>query len=206
MTSLFRIYRSYMRIHLALRLQYRAALLIWFISSIVEPIVYLVVWRTVALQQGGAVGGYAVNDVVVYYLFMILVNHATYSWFILAFDYRIRLGGFSSDLLKPFHPIHIDIADNFAFKLVALPALVAIVALLAWTFAVSWQPEASALVAFLPAFVFAFFMRLLWEWSLAMLAFWTTRVEAISQVYFLTLLMFSGRLAPLDLFPQSVQS
>ena len=123
MRALFRIYSSYIRIHLALRFQYRFELLIWFLSSIVEPVVFLMVWRTVALQQGGAVGGYAVNDLVVYYILMILVNHATYSWFLLAFDYRIRLGGFSADLMKPFHPIHIDMADNIAFKLVALPAL-----------------------------------------------------------------------------------
>lgn len=206
MRSLFRIYKSYLRIHLALRFQYRFELLIWFLSSIVEPVVFLMVWRTVALQQGGSVGGYAVNDLVVYYILMILVNHATYSWFLLAFDYRIRLGGFSADLMKPFHPIHIDMADNFAFKLISLPALAAVVAVLVWTFSVSWQPRASSLAAFLPAFVLALLFRLCWEWVLAMLAFCTTRVEAISQVYFLAVLFFSGRLAPLDLFPQSVQN
>ncbi len=206
MKSYFFIYRSYMRIQLALNLQYRVALLIWILSSIVGPVLYLVVWRTVALQKGGAVAGYTVNDIVVYYILMLLVNHATHTWFALALSNRIRLGEFSSDLLKPVHPIHLDIADNFAFKLVALPVIGAAVAFLAWTFSASWQPEASALVAFVPVFVLALLMRLFLEWALAMLAFWTTRVDAISQLYFLFGLSFSGRLAPLDLFPHSVQS
>jgi ABC-2 type transport system permease protein len=38
-----------------------------------------------------------------------------------------------------------------------------------------------------------------------MLAFWTSRLDAINQGYFVIVLFFSGRLAPLDLFPQLVQ-
>ena len=48
-------------------------------------------------------------------------------------------------------------------------------------------------------------MRFYWEWALAMVAFWTTRIDAMNQAYIVTTLFFSGRLAPLDLFPQVVQ-
>ncbi len=38
-----------------------------------------------------------------------------------------------------------------------------------------------------------------------MSAFWTTRTNAINQVYFVVFLFFSGRLAPLELLPGPIQ-
>jgi ABC-2 type transport system permease protein len=38
-----------------------------------------------------------------------------------------------------------------------------------------------------------------------MAAFWTTRVSAINQTYFVLLLFFSGQLAPLSLYPALIQ-
>ena len=206
MLAFFSIYKGYFRTALAIQFQYRIAMLIWLLGGIIEPLMYLVVWRTVAQQQGGAVGGYAVNDFVVYYIAMMLVNHGTFTWIMWEYDYRIRMGQFSALLLKPVHPIHSDIADNIGYKVLTLTVLGPTAALLAWFFNASWQPDLWTLAAFVPVLVLAFLMRFFWEWALAMLAFWTTRVDAINQAYFVIVLFFSGRLAPLDLFPQVVQS
>ena len=62
------------------------------------------------------------------------------------------------------------------------------------------------LVAFVPALVLAFILRFCLEWTLAMAAFWTTRTNAINQVYFVIFLFFSGRLAPLELLPGFAQT
>ena len=43
------------------------------------------------------------------------------------------------------------------------------------------------------------------EWTLALAAFWTTRVSAINQIYFMAVLFFSGQMAPLTLLPRSLQ-
>ena len=53
----------------------------------------------------------------------------------------------------------------------------------------------------LPALVLAGIMRYLWQYSLAVLAFWTTRVEAINQLYFTLDSFMAGRIAPLALMP-----
>ena len=205
MTAFYSIYRGYFRTALMVQFQYRIAMLIWLLGGVIEPLMYLIVWRTVAQQQGGAVGGYAVNDFVVYYIAMMLVNHGTFTWIMWEYDFRIRMGIFSSLLLKPIHPIHSDIADNIGYKFLTLTVLGPAAALLAWFFDASWQPDAWTLAAFVPVLFLAFLMRFFWEWGLAMLAFWTTRLDAINQGYFVIVLFFSGRLAPLDLFPQYVQ-
>ena len=205
MTAFYFIYRGYFRTALVVQFQYRIAMVIWLLGGIIEPLMYLVVWRTVAQQQGGAVGGYAVNDFVVYYIAMMLVDHGTLTWIMWEYDFRIRMGQFSAALLKPIHPIHSDIADNVGYKFLTLTVMGPTAALLAWFFEASWQPDIRTLAAFAPALFLAFLLRFFWEWSLAMLAFWTTRVDAINQAYFVVLLFLSGRLAPLDLFPQFVQ-
>ena len=58
---------------------------------------------------------------------------------------------------------------------------------------------------FLLALSIAFIMRFFIEWTLALVAFWTTRNEAINQMYFTLGLFLSGRIAPIDLLPDPIQ-
>ncbi len=45
---MLRVYWVYLKTSLALQFQYRVAMAIWMLNRLVEPTVYLVVWRTVA--------------------------------------------------------------------------------------------------------------------------------------------------------------
>ena len=122
-------------------------MLIWLLGGVIEPLMYLVVWRTVAQQQGGSVGGYSVNDFVVYFIAMMMVSHGTFTWIMWEYVYRIRMGLFSVMLLKPIHPIHGDIADNIGYKFLTLivmgpicpPAGLVLRSFLAANHLVTWQ-------------------------------------------------------------------
>lgn len=206
MSAYISIYKGYFKTAIAVQFQYRIAMLIWLIGGVVEPLMYLVVWTTVAAQQGGTVGSYSAGDFAAYYIAMMMVNHATFSWIMWEYDYRIRSGDFSTVLLKPIHPIHSDIADNLGYKVLTLIVFLPAVVLLSWFFQPTWTFVGWATAATLPVLILAFLMRFFLEWGLAMSAFWTTRTGAVNQVYFVLLLFFSGRLAPLELFPQSVQT
>ena len=89
---------------------------IWMIGRILEPIIYLTVWTTVAHARGGSVGSYTPADFAAYYIVLMLVNQFTFSWIMHIYDFRIRQGELSNFLLKPIHPIHADIAENIAYK------------------------------------------------------------------------------------------
>ena len=205
MLAFYAIYKSYFRLALMEQFQYRVSMLIWLLGGIIEPLMYLVVWRTVAQQQGGAVGGFTENDFAVYYIAVMMVTHATFTWIMWEYVYRIRMGLFSVMLLKPIHPIHNDISYNVGYKFLTLVVMVPIAALLAWFFDASWQPTLWSLAAFVPALILAFLSRFYLEWGMAMVAFWTTRIDAMNQAYIVTTLFLSGKLAPLELFPQIVQ-
>ena len=205
MRDLAGLYVQQFKTTFASMLQYRASLFIWMIGQVLEPLIYLVVWTTVSTSRGGSVGDFTAPQFAAYYIVFMLVNQMTYTWIMWEYEYRIREGLLSPVLLRPVHPIHADIADNVSSKLVTLPVMLVIAAGLALLF----KPQASlqpwALVAFIPAIVLAFLLRFLIEWTLAQAAFWTTRVSAINQVYFVLILFLSGQMAPLSLFPRAIQ-
>jgi ABC-2 type transport system permease protein len=186
-------------------LQYRATLVIWLIGNILEPLIYLVVWSTVSRSTGGSVGGYGARDFAAYYIVLMLVNQATFTWVMYEFDYRIREGTFSADLLHPVHPIHADIATNLSSKAVNLPFVVAAAAGLSAVFHPAFRLTPLAAAAFIPALVLAFLVRFLVDWTVALAAFWTTRVTAINQIHYMAVLFFSGQIAPLTVLPQPLQ-
>jgi ABC-2 type transport system permease protein len=76
---------------------------------------------------------------------------------------------------------------------------------LAAAFQASISPQPWAVLVFIPAVLMAFIVRFLLEWTLALAAFWTTRVNAINQAYFVLMLFLSGQIAPLALLPHPVR-
>ena len=205
MRDLLEVYVQQFKTTLATQVQYRAALVIWLIGHILDPVIYLVVWDTVARSSGGRVGTFSTGDFGAYFILLMLVNHATYTWIMYEYDYRIRHGDLSFALLRPIHPIHADIADNVSFKLITFMFMLPTAAGLAIVFRATLPLIPWAWAAFVPALLLAFIVRFLVEWTLAMVAFWTTRVSAINQMYYVAALFLSGQVAPLSLMPFPVQ-
>lgn len=58
----------------------------------------------------------------------------------------------------------------------------------------------------MPVILLAFALRFVVEWTLSLVAFWTTRVGAVNQMYSLAVIFLSGQMAPLSLFPSPVQT
>ncbi len=206
MTDLLRLYLQQLKTTFAAMLQYRAALAIWMIGHVLEPLVYLVVWSVAARSGDGSLGGYSPADFAAYFVVLMLVNHVTYTWIMYEYEYRVREGVLSQALLRPVHPIHADIADNLTSKLISLPGLLVAAAVMSFIFRPAFHLSPWALAAALPALMLAFLLRFLLEWTLALAAFWTTRVSALNQLYFVALLFLSGQLAPLSLLPPAVRA
>jgi ABC-2 type transport system permease protein len=199
------VYVQQFRTTVASFLQYRASIFIWMIAHVLEPLIYLVVWSVVSGSSGGSVGGFSTAQFSGYFIVMMLVNHFTYTWIIYEYEYRIREGTLSFALLRPLHPIHADIVDNVSSKLITLPMMLLAAAILALVFRPAVHLTAWAVVVFVPALLFAFILRFVVEWTLALAAFWTTRVSAVNQGYYVAALFLSGQVAPLSLLPSPVQ-
>jgi ABC-2 type transport system permease protein len=173
---------------------------------VLDPVIYLIVWSTVAVASGGQVGGYTTGDFAAYFIVLMLVNHLTYTWIMWEYEYRVREGTLSGALLRPVHPIHADIAENLSSKMVSTPGILVAAVILSLIFHPTFHFIGWAVAAFVPAVALAFVLRFLFEWTLALAAFWTTRVSALNQMYFVAMLFLSGQVAPLALFPPALQT
>lgn len=200
MRGMLDVYATLLRTSLAVNLQYRASNAIWMIGGVLESLVFLVVWSTVARGEGGEIAGFGPREFAAYYVAALVVNHLTFSWIMHEFQYFIQTGQFSFVLLRPLHPIHGDLADNVAYKLVMLVVLLPAGALLWLLFEPRFVVGPGLALAF-PAVLLAFALRFTLDWTLALAAFWTTRVSALNQTYFAVMMFFSGRVAPVVLLP-----
>ena len=205
MIDLLVLYRAQFKTTIAEQFQYRGALVIWLIGLILEPVIYLSVWSTVARSQGGAVDGFTAADFAAYYLIALVVSQATFTWIMWEMEYWIRQGTLSPLLVRPVHPVHRHIASNLTFKLLTMAVVIPVVAVLAIVFRPNFSISVWSAIAFFPALALAIALRFAVEWTLASAAFWVTRVSAINQLYFVVFLFLSGFGVPLDLLPHSVR-
>src|SRR2546422_987522 len=100
--------------------QYRLAVYFWMVGMVAEPVIYLVVWSTVARAQGGSVGGFTPGDFAAYYIVWTLVRNMNIVFTPLGWEWRIREGQLSAQLLRPLHPIHYDLGEFAGGKLVGI--------------------------------------------------------------------------------------
>lgn len=199
------VYRANLRMAVAMMLQYRFAILIWAVWGFVGPLISLAVWSAATAARGGAIsnGGdtFGRADFAAYFLTFMIFGHLTMSWDAFEFAWRVRDGNLSPRLLKPLHPIHTDASFNLAFKLTTSAMLLPVWILLFLLLKPTPPASLPSLLLAVPALVLAGILRYLWQYSLAIIAFWTTRVEAINQLYFTLDAFLAGRIAPLALMP-----
>ena len=201
----FRSYLDYYltraRTQIQSNFQYRVATYMWLIGMLAEPIVYLVVWTTIADQQGGSVQGITTGEFAAYYIVWTLVRNMNIVFTPYGWEWRIREGELSAALLRPLHPIHDDIAGFAGWKVVTIILWLPIAAVLWIAFDPTIDIRAAEIAAFCVAIWGAYLIRTMFLTSLGMVTFWTTRVSALFELAVGLELLLSGRLVPLPLMP-----
>jgi ABC-2 type transport system permease protein len=195
------VYGSTMRVGLLGQFQYRTATYFYMIGMLAEPVIYLVVWSTIARQQGGVVNGYTPGTFAAYYIVWMLVRNINIVLTPFAWEWRIKEGQFAGELLRPVHPIHADLGTFAGGKVVVIVLWLPIALALALVFHPELSPSVLQGVVFFVSIWGAFVIRMLLLWLLGLITFWTTRVSAIYDAYFLAELLLSGRLVPMALLP-----
>jgi len=204
--STFDYYATTIKTQVQSQFQYRAAVYAYMAALVVEPVIYLVVWTTIAKSQGGSVEGITVQQFSAYYVVWTLVRGWNVVFTPFGWEWRIREGEFSSALLRPQHPIHFELAWWAGQKLVWLVFYAPVFVILLVVFKPELDPRPAELVAFVLAIWGAYVIRTINNFILGMITVWTTRAAAIFELWFLSELLLSGRLLPLQLMPDWVQS
>jgi ABC-2 type transport system permease protein len=203
--GLFDVYVAEARLAIAEQIQYRAANYLYMLGMVAEPVIYLVVWSTVAEQQGGSVGGYTTGSLAAYYIVWTLVRNINIVFTPWGWEWRIREGRLSAQLLRPLFPIVEDLGFFLGWKPVVIVLWLPIAAFLALVFRPELHPSPLAILVFPFSLLGAYLIRSLNQSSLGLITFWTTRVGPIFELYVAVELLLSGRLVPLSLMPDWVQ-
>ncbi len=163
------------------------------------PIIYMFVWRAAA--EGGTAGTFTQDTITLYYLVLIAVNQFTMTQANWIMGDSIRYGYLNEQLLRPVHPLADSVVNELAgkgvFMLFTLPVALILALIL------RPEPEISAgqVAAFVPALILGWLLRFAWGLWLALLAFWTTRADALLALQDALLFLFAGQVAPLELLP-----
>lgn len=205
MKPLIDYYLANMKTAIVVQFQYRVANYLYMIGMIAEPVIYLVVWSTIARSQGGSVGGYTPGGFAAYYIVWTLVRNMNIVFTPYGWEYRIQRGELAADLLRPIHPIHHDLAYFAGWKVVVIVLWLPLAAFLSLVFQPTLNPTPLQIGVFFLAIWGAYLIRSMFSWVIGMITFWTTRVNAIFELYFAAELLLSGRLVPLSLLPPWAQ-
>jgi ABC-2 type transport system permease protein len=201
-----RYYVRFMRVAVLQQFQYRAANYFYMIGMIAEPVVYLVVWSTIARSNGGSVSGFTAGTFAAYYVVWTLVRNINIVFTPFGWEQRIKDGELAGLLLQPIHPIHRDLAYFAGMKVVVIVLWVPIAVALTLVFHPALSPSPLQCVVFFLALWGAYLIRSMFLWALGLVSLWTTRVSAIFEAYFMAELLLSGRLVPLALMPRAIRT
>jgi len=206
MKPMLDFYLTNMKTAIVVEFQYRVAAYFYMIGMVAEPVIYLVVWTTIARAQGGSVGGYTPGQFAAYYIVWTLVRNMNIVFTPYGWEGRIRRGELSAMLMQPLHPLHRDVSWFAGWKFVVILLWLPIAVALYLAFQPTLDPTPLEIAVFLIAIWGAYLIRTMLLWALGMISFWTTRVNALFELYFTVELLISGRLVPLSLMPEWAQT
>jgi ABC-2 type transport system permease protein len=204
--TLVRIYKALLLAGFQQAAQYRVQSLLWMLFSIVRPVIFLAAWVAVAVAQGGDIAGYKVGDFAAYYVCMTFVSQLVMAWNSHEFEWEVNQGRLSAKLLRPLHPLHYSVVDNLIFKLNTLPVLGVILILVSISFGAIYRTQPWHVVAFIPSVILAGALLFMFNWVIASLAFWATRMRTANTLFQRATFVFAGQIAPIALLPGWLQT
>jgi ABC-2 type transport system permease protein len=196
------LYRDLIRVHLRNVFAYRVILALWAIAGVVQTYVAIAIWRAVE-SAGNAPAGFTGDEIVGYFLMVMLVDEFTHSWTYWIWEWYVRTGRFAGKLAMPIHPLHDAVADNLAVKVASMSIKIPIALTSFWMLGVSVPSPDGALniVGAVAAVIGAYSLRTVIEASIACLAFEITRMSAIATPWILAWMFLAGAFAPTELLP-----
>jgi len=186
------------RLGLAEAVAYRAAMLVWVLTT-TFPLVSLTLWHSLAAD--GPIGGFTQGEFDAYFVAAFLIRQLTASWVVWDLSSQIRDGALSTLLMRPVHPLLHHLMTNLA----ALPVRVALAVPLGLVvlFAVGgieasfgWHVAVAPL-----AIVLAWLLQLCVQICVACLAFWVTSSAALFEVWLGLYMVLSGYVMPTSMLP-----
>jgi len=192
---------AYLRISLLQVAQYRASFAIWALSSTLQAVVAMAVWRAVADANGGTTGGYDAGSFAAYFLVVLLLRELTFTGIVYHVPHRVETGKLSIYLLRPMHPLLQTFGASIANTVQAFLIIVPISITLMFVFGATFTSTPAAVAVAVALLPLAIFTRACADSLIAITSFWFIRISGIRGIYFMCTLLLGGQFAPLEVLP-----
>lgn len=206
MTGVARSFSAFLRLHIALMLQYRGEILLWAVWGLVYPAVSYALWSAAAEgSAAGHIADYGRGEFAAYFFVIMIVGHLTQAWDTYEMGHLVRSGEMSPKLLRPILPIWESLAGNLSYKITTLAFLVPMWGLFAWFVTPALDTSGWQLAMGIVAILLGGALNFVLNYAVALIAFWTPKLDATGELYFGAGMIWGGRFAPLAVYPDILQ-
>lgn len=205
MTTILRAFPAFLRVYIGVMLQYRGEIILWAIWGLVNPAVLFAMWSAAAEgRPDNQIAGFSRGELAAYYFTIMIIGHLSTAWDTYEMGYRIRSGELSSKLLRPILPIWEAMANNMAYKIATLGFLAPMWAICFWLYAPDFRAPAWQIALGVLSIILAGVLNFVLGYVVALIAFWTPKLDAVGEVYFGLSMFLGGRFCPREALPGPV--
>ncbi len=195
-------------IHLQRVLAQRMRSFVWFLMTVINPVILILFWHGALQNTGGSLGSWNESDFTTYYLVLMLASnilvihieeHISF--------YDIRLGYLSGQLVRPFSYYWLMFFEEMPYRILQGSfGIVAAIILIAFFKNVTFfSPSVEKVPLIALIITGALAVSFTFKMIIGLLAFWITQIDGIMDMGFILSLIYGGYIIPLNLLPHSFQ-
>lgn len=195
-------------IHLQRVLAQRMRSFVWFIMTVINPVVLILFWHGALKQTGGSVGAWNEADFTTYYLVLMLASN----FLVIHIEehvsfYDIRLGYLSGQLVRPFSYYWLMFFEEIPYRITqgSFGVIAAIILIVFFKEVTFFSPSIETVLLVSLIILCALAVSFTFKMIIGLLAFWITQIDGIRDMEFILSLIYGGYIIPLSLLPHSFQ-
>lgn len=199
----FHLAKTILHKNLLHSLAYPGMIIVYVFEAFFVPLVMALVWITILSFESNTPSDHA--DVATYYLLLPVISILVSAWHGPFWSRMIRLGDLNMRLIKPLHPIVLDIGNNLAEKIIKICFLGPMLAVGFWLL----KPELSLELWLLPVLLLsilgAAILSYIFESLIGLAGFWMEDTSSLSNFGNIAEYTLGGRVVPIFLFPLALR-
>lgn len=190
-------------------LQARSRIVVYILLDLVVPAASILLWIGAYRYSGGIASGWALSELIRYYLTVSFFSLTLSHYVELTIGYRhIADGNLGTFLLKPIPYLSYIFVDEMGWKTVRILLSLIPYGLLFVAFRpyleTTGQPSPSW-IGILFFSLISYFISFFYKSLLGFSAFWVTQINGVVNLFWVLQALFSGMLVPLDFLPSIIK-
>lgn len=181
----------------------RARSLVWFLISLIGPIIMIIFWRGASYQHTS----WSFSTISTYYFLLIiasafLMTHPE-EWIA---EEHIKGGNLAQFLLRPFSYFFSNFMSELPWRIIQglFGLIVVVICYYLFGKLINISFSFQNLIISIIISILGYLLGFVYKMNLALLAFWFTEISGILQVSDILIFTFGGYIAPIFLFPDTL--